>query len=160
MLFFIIFTQYLFFSNCRFRPDQTKSITSYHYSSMAQDVFCFGLPCPSSIQMILYLNILCLVQVLGFWRPVNHIGLPREECVQICNTWSMAQRWKSSFAYPGQFHVWWLFWGTADRRKIAWVQNFPRVKLEWTEWMWNLSCIFRLCSVICSCNENRFLKIY
>ena len=23
--------------------------------------------------------------------------------------------------------------GTSDRRKIAWVQNFPPVKLEWTE---------------------------
>ena len=35
---------------------------------------------------------------------------------------------------------------TSDRRKIAWVQNFPRVKLEWTKSMWQLSCNFCLCS--------------
>ena len=66
-----------------------------------------------------------------------------------------AQCLESSFAYPGQFHIRQnrrscdnLSWDTSERRKIALVQNFPRVKLEWTEWMWHLSC--SLCCVNCS----------
>ena len=54
----------------------------------------------------------------------------------------MAQRLESSFAYSGQLQVKVkigghmsndLSGGTNDRRKKAWVQIFPRVKLEWTE---------------------------
>ena len=49
----------------------------------------------------------------------------------------MVQLSESSFAYPGHFHrcqnrrscAYNLSGGTSDRRKIAWVQNFPRVKL-------------------------------
>ena len=32
-------------------------------------------------------------------------------------------------------------------KKIAWVQIFTRVELEWNEWMWHFSCSLCLCSV-------------
>ena len=46
------------------------------------------------------------------------------------------------------------------QRKIAWVQNFPHVKLGWTKWMWHLSCSLYLCSVIALTitNQQCFVK--
>ena len=41
-----------------------------------------------------------------------------------------------------------LSWGTSDWRKIALTQNFQRVKMEWTEWIWHMSCSLCLCSVV------------
>ena len=43
-----------------------------------------------------------------------------------------------------------FLWGTSDPRKMAWVQAFPRVKQEWTEWTRHLSRNLCLCSVNCN----------
>ena len=56
-------------------------------------------------------------------------------CLQTHRLILMAQRLESSFAYPriGGHVSDNLSGGTSDRGKIAWIHNFPRVKLEWTE---------------------------
>ena len=52
--------------------------------------------------------------------------------------------------------------GTSDRRKIAWGQNFLRVKLESTEWLCHLSCNLCPCRVFIALTtekQQRFVEM-